>query len=87
MPKTPNQGKSQLNEVTGNLKDELAAAMDQRFAELQLDAKNQVPDGLAAKIEASRGEMQAQHLQFSGWFTNLHQQAQMAEESQAFNTL
>lgn len=91
MHKNPNQGKSQLKEVTGNLKDELAAAMDQKFAELQLDAKHQEPDGFAehkadslqrfAKLETSLGEMQAQQLQFSGWFTNLHQQAQLAETS------
>ena len=41
-PLTSAGGKSQLKEVTGSLKEELAAAMDQKFAELQKDSAKMV---------------------------------------------
>ena len=88
-PKAANAGKSHLQEVTGSLKDELSAAMQQKFEELKsasmdtdgLDQHQQQNLQRFEKIETSLGEMQAQQLKFSGWFSSLGQQVQATEAS------
>ena len=88
-PKAANAGKSHLQEVTGSLKDELSAAMQQKFEELKsasmdtdgLDQHQQQNLPRFEKIETSLGEMQAQQLKFSGWFSSLGQQVQATEAS------
>ena len=88
--KPTGSGKSHLQEVTGSLKDELTAAMQQKFEEMQLSHSHPASGNEGhqaenkerfAKIETSIGELQAQQLQFSGWFTNIGQQMKAAETS------
>ena len=84
-------GKSHLQTMAGNLKDELTAAMEQKFEELQQCSGHMDSDSIDehqadnlkrfTKIENSLGELQAQQLQFSGWFSSLGQQVQAAETS------
>lgn len=84
-------GKSHLQTMAGNLKDELTAAMEQKFEELQQCSGHMDSDSIDehqadnlkrfTKIENSLGELQAQQLQFSGWFSALGQQVQAAETS------
>lgn len=88
-PKAAPTGKSHLQEVTGHLKEELTVAMRQKFEELSQnhivteDFEGQQANNLKRfqQIENSLGEMQAQQLKFSGWFTSIGQQVQATEAS------
>ena len=88
--KSAPSGKSHLQEVTGSIKDELTAAMQQKFAELQQSKTHGEAGGdeqqakntkRFEQIETSIGEMKAQQQQFTGWFNTLGQQVQAAEAS------
>ena len=83
----PATGKAHLREVTGQLKDELNAAMQKRFDEMQSQSpapsadQAQQREHRIAKLETSVNEIKAQNNHFSNWFSSLGQQMQAAETS------
>eukprot|EP00438_Fugacium_kawagutii_P036700 Skav200932 [mRNA] locus=scaffold2433:372726:376943:+ [translate_table: standard] len=80
----PAPGKTHLQEMSGQLREELQANMKKEFAELRTQAASSVQPETEKRfmqLESSIGELQAQGSQFSSWFSNLGQKIQENENA------
>lgn len=76
--KTP-AGKTHIQEVTGQLRQEMQANLQREVAGIRNENVNSVApelDQRFQKIETTIGELQAQGTQFNTWFANIGQQIQ-----------
>ena len=91
-PSTKVAGKQHLQEVTGKIKDELAASLDQKLNNFKQAADSSESDAKLAEVskatehrfkrmECTMDEMKAQQHQFTQWFGSMGQQIQASEQS------